>query len=347
MTLFRPLRNELYKYRKNRGRSIDGMIPGTAGRFRKLTTPSTDVILRGAGYDHDLYMGDMPRQYHPNIHAPNVDWTTYEQDHPHDVSLRHTPQSAHGFDPPFGQQPFGLSMPCDELALSEQWLMNMGARPRPQEGPVPGSMEEIRPLLDGVRMTIHEQGRPETHTIPSLEDVADALNVLEKSLPEDHPDIMHLRQAFRVMGGQLSAPTEDLLPQTALPADLPVSGLPEQTAFFEAMELEVTLPNAVMPLDDLVDSLMAAEPGPAPAPVEMPMHAAAEYSDIAAYDGTLAAAEIEQAIDQMMAVPKEEELYDPLAAGAQQFEQAMQYMANPFMMPGQMGFTGPMPGPGF
>lgn len=357
MTLFRPLRNELYKYRKNRGRSIDGMIPGTAGRFRKLTTASTGAPTRGAGYDHDLYMADVPQQYRPNIFAAHVDWAAYEQDHVHDEPHMRTPQPTRGFDPTVTDVPWRQAMPRDELALTEQWLMDKGVRPRPQEGPVPGSMEDIRPLLDGVRMTIHEQERPETHTAPRLEDIANALQTLENSLHGDHPDVMNLRNALRIMSGHLSAPAEDSLPQAALPIELATSGLPEQAALPEAMELDFGLPDDLSPLEHILDEMAPAPepcPTPSPLPVEMPMPGleGQMHMDMAVYDGALAAAEIEQAVNQMTAVPKEEELeeqmmYDPLAAGAQQFEQAMQYMANPFMMPGQMGPMGPMPGPGF
>jgi len=357
MTLFQPLRSELYKYRKNRGRSIDGVIPGTAGRFRKLTTPSTGAPIRGVGYAHDLYMADVPQQYRPNIFAPHVDWAAYEQEHLHEAPHARTPQPNRGFDSSVTDVPLGHAMPRDELALTEQWLMNMGARPRPQEGPVFGTMEEIRPLLDGVHTTIHEQERPVTHTVPKLEDVAEAIDILEKSLPGDHPDIVNLRQAMRIMSGQLSAPIEDSLPQAVLPIEQAAAGLPEHAALPEAMELDFGLPDDLSPLEHILDEMAPApEPGPAssPSPVEMPMPGleGQMHMDMAGYDGTLATAEIEQAIDQMMAMPKQEELeeqmkYDPFAAGVQQFEQALQYMADPFMNPGQMGPLGPMPGPGF
>ena len=81
----------------------------------------------------------------------------------------------------------------DDLALEEQFLMNMGASPRPQEGPVPVETDEIRHLLDGVWGTIHGDEPLEADTVPRIADITDALSVLEDVLPEDHPDVVNLK----------------------------------------------------------------------------------------------------------------------------------------------------------
>ena len=75
------------------------------------------------------------------------------------------------------------------------------------------------------------------------------------------------------------------------------------------------------------------------------------------YDAGSIADEINQAIDEVSRLPMQEEmeldpfqpLYDPYMMGQNMFDQ-MQYMTNPFMMPGPYepmgpGPMGPMPGP--
>ena len=228
MSYLRALRQELFKYQKRKRRSIDGSVPGISHeRFLKFTTPDLGTSRsQGGRYPHDLYMADNPTHYRPNMFSPAVDWTEYQQDEDGFIPLPRTPQNRHPLDMPLPENPLPHHS-SDELSMTEQLLMNMGARPRPQEGPIPVDMEEIRHLLEGVRAPLHaldarfdtdsEQAIPFTdgirgrlhvpeneqnHMLPDLELITETLNILQDRLPEDHPDIMNLRQAQKQLGWQ-------------------------------------------------------------------------------------------------------------------------------------------------
>ena len=228
MSHLRALRQELFKYQKRKRRSIDGSVPGVPHEgFTRFSTPDLVSSQRHAGgYRHDLYMADTPTKYRPNMFSPAVDWAEYRQDEEAFAHFPKTPQAHHPLDMVL-QENLLPHHSSDELALTEQWLMNMGARPRPQEGPVPVDMEEIRHLLEGVRVPLHSidaqiesegnsavpfsndiherLGMPEPESgvpVPDLETITGTLNFLLDRLPADHPDILNLKQAQRELAGQ-------------------------------------------------------------------------------------------------------------------------------------------------
>lgn len=374
MAMLRPMQDLLYRYRKHRRRSIDGIIPGTEySRVKKFTTPPLGFVPGNAGYNQDLYMWGLPRDYHPNIHAPHVDWTNYEQ-YPIDVPPpKGNVHPSHPFEPPESmiEHPGAFVVPQDDLSLSEQFLRNTGASPRFNEGPIPGSMEEIRPFLDGVRTTIHSQDKFEAQPVPRLEDIAHALDILEQSLPEDHPDIVHLRQALQIMSGNFhSSPETGVSDNPAHDIASPIDNtivqdsligvddglLQSQMAETEEFGQTDSIPDESGSLEQILHEPMPElEAGPALEPMTSetcnePM----DQNNIqpGGYDIPTAASEIEQAIDQVMGTSQPQELdpwqmqYDTFAIGMHYFDQQMQYMAPPFMNPGTMGPMGPIPGPG-
>ena len=100
--------------------------------------------------------------------------------------------------------------------------------------------------------------------------------------------------------------------------------------------------------------------GPAPTemmdyrmvPQELSMAGPDSMAELRGYDAMAPAGQINQAIDQVMEQPGSSEQEadpwqmqtDPFTAAQQMFDEQMQFMANPFMMPGMMPM-GPMPGP--
>ena len=207
MAVFGQLRNEFFKYRKRKRKSLDGSVPGANyNHFRRPTTRPLGAPYRGGAYHQKSYLGDLPSEYHPNINAPAVQGFDYEKMETWDLPVNGTTLDM--------QRPTSLDlseMPPhlfptaeDDLNLEEQFLMNMGIRPRPQEGPIPVELDEIRHLLDGVRGTIHGNEATEGDVDPRIARITDALSVLEDVLPEDHPDIINLRTALQILGGQVS-----------------------------------------------------------------------------------------------------------------------------------------------
>jgi hypothetical protein len=149
-----------------------------------------------------MYLQNPPQQYRPNIHSPAVDWDQYrihsekEPSHLSDV-LQDRVASSHSNIPALGH-----STVHDDLTLTEQHLMNMGLRPRPQEVSVPVNLSEILPLIQGVRGNINSVNPEPSSLNPNLEEITQALNVLKNTLPPDHPDILNLTQAAQSMGWQ-------------------------------------------------------------------------------------------------------------------------------------------------
>jgi hypothetical protein len=74
MAMRGPLRRELSKYRRGQ----IGVTPGLAGG-RHYVTGAVPGPVHG-GYPQDIYMGGMPQQYHPNIHAPAAQSHEYATD---------------------------------------------------------------------------------------------------------------------------------------------------------------------------------------------------------------------------------------------------------------------------
>jgi len=201
--MYGHMRNGFFKYRKRKKRSLDGSVPGAEySHFHRSTTQPLGSAPRSVPYHHNLYLGDLPSEYHPDINSPAVQSFDYEIAGHSDIPILGTTPEVErppSFDPP-EDPPLPFSAVEDDLAIEEQFLMNMGARPRPQEGPVPVEMDEIRHLLDGARGTIHGDDPLEADIDPRIADITEALSMLEDVLPEDHPDIVNLKAALEVLG---------------------------------------------------------------------------------------------------------------------------------------------------
>lgn len=200
------MRNELFKYRKRKSRSIDGSVAGAPYvRYSRSRRPVSGLPYgsRGPGYHHDLYMWGSPREYHPNLNAPAVQETEYEPYEPldlHHIQRAGNPRLPHDVNDVGQDMPFPSCIPEDDLTRTEQFLIAMGAR---------NEIEEA--ILEGPRVNINEEnlsGSASTEPqlpvefrsidqLPCLEDLKDAFLALVDVLPDDHPDLMNVRMAMR------------------------------------------------------------------------------------------------------------------------------------------------------
>ena len=227
MSHLKPLRDILFRYRKRKKHSIDGSVPGMPyQRYRRFTTPHIGSPIRQSGYQQKDYLGAIPDQYRPNMFSPAVDWTEYQPHNDEFTPILKTPQVHSPLGISLSENPMPVAS-SDELSMTELFQMNSGARPRPQEGPIPVEFEEIRHLLEGVRVPLHKLGSlqetdseeaipfadgihgrlhiPENEQhpmLPDLEQITEALDILQDRLPRDHPDVINLREAQKQMSWQ-------------------------------------------------------------------------------------------------------------------------------------------------
>ena len=385
MGMFGQLRNDFFKYRRRKRKSLDGSVPGVEyNRYRRPTTRPFSSANRGGNYHQKLYLGDLPSEYHPNINAPAVQNFDYESGEAWELTINAaTPDMPRppSIDPS-EMPPLLFPTAEEDLSLEERFLMNSGASPRPQEGPTPVALDEIRHLLDGIQGTIHDEETPEVDTIPRIADITDALNVLEGVLPEDHPDIVNLKSALQLLNEQETglspfgnmesasdfpeldpvAEAQQIFDQQFQELDKPfelpefmqmdnqlTDGFDEQQAVLNQM-LEQAQPNT--PYMEQEDPFDAPEQPFAELEMmadEASMNMPDAMSEPAGFGEDMIAGEINQAIDQVsgQAMPMEPEPdpmpYDPLMMPQYMYDPYMQM--DPFMMPGALG-PGPM-GPGF
>lgn len=228
MGIYNSLRNEFSRHRKRKGRSLDGSIPGAPyNRFRRPTTRPLGSVHRGGGYAQKSYLEDLPREYHPNINAPAAQSIEYKTTESGNFPVfNKTPDTFEPFSPDLPDvSPHVFPTVEDELSQEEQFLMNRGESPRPQEGPVEVPMEDIRHLIDGVWYTIPTQDSTEDDTLspaaeilashpsvsasnmpfeelPDHQTLTETIDQLRGVLPEDHPDIVNLETALQRMEEQ-------------------------------------------------------------------------------------------------------------------------------------------------
>jgi hypothetical protein len=374
MSMLRPMRDELFKYRKRKRRSIDGSVPGAPYvGYSRSRRPVSGVPYqsRGPGYHHDLYMWGSPGEYRPSLNAPAVQETEYDPYEP--VNLHHIPRHNNPKLPHDDIDqgiPIPSSIPEDDLTLTEPFLTAMGAK------------DEIEwAVLEGPRFNINEKDLVESaptdsqlpvelrsvDEVPSLEDLKDAFVTLVDVLPEDHPDLVNVRTAMRkVRDHHITLSDIEDLEKSSDP--LRCDPIQEAEQFFEQQMalLEKTFDEpAVQSLEDVLEA-QATEPGMildelgANALFEQGLEEIVEQDDpfetpLPEFMGQdvlpagMDVDEISHAIDQVSGQPAEMEpdpfapQYDPYIA-AQMFDEQIQYMADPFMMPGPVGPM-PMPGP--
>ena len=314
----RALSSELFKYRKRKGLSPDGSSP--AGLHEGL--PSSRHYAGGTsqpgqpGYHHDIYMLGTPRAYHPSLHAPAVQETEYEPYEPTETFFPRPQMHPHrdlGHDAQ--EMPGGITVPMDDLTLTEQFLMAMGFRnATPNGGLEAGSCDDAGLDPMGGKLASH----------PSLPELAKALMQLSQVLPQDHPDLINLRAAFHeCFEGRDACPDRVEAAVEAGPAqETPVAWGPEdagmmtQGMFDQAMDEVAQMPPAE---GMLADQGFAAMDDADPFQQGHPQ-------------------DLEAMVQEAM------QAQDPWEAQQQLYDEQMEQMLNPFMMPGMFG-PGFGPGP--
>lgn len=205
MSMLRAMRDELFRYRKRRKSSIDGSMPGVpyaSYRRSRRYVSGSPYGPRQPAHDHDLYNWGVPREYHPNMNAPSVDWTEYDPYEPFDIGHISKPDNPR---PPRGFKNSNQEIPklppsSDDLPLIEQFLMAMGKRNEIEqmvlEEPTFNIHEKTSeaPDLDSIPLPVELRGIDE---LPDLQDLVKAFGCLSGVLPDDHPDLVNVRTAMR------------------------------------------------------------------------------------------------------------------------------------------------------
>jgi len=164
-----------------------------------------------------LYNWGIPREYHPSLNAPAVQAGEYEPFDDH--RLQQFPSNdTHLFRRlPDNIQPMEDPIPTyeDTVRVSNFFLKGMELMYQAQRrGQGPPSLDEIsQGHLDSNADMESDSSLeiPNTHELPSLEEVTDALNQLREVLPENHPDIVRLETAAQILDYQESMPQPENL----------------------------------------------------------------------------------------------------------------------------------------
>jgi len=208
MAMFGQLRNEFFKYRKRKSRSLDGSVSGVSyNRFRRSSRPVVGWQPSHGPIDQqELYNCRQSHSYHPWLNSPNIDWSEYEPyEGDEDYRVRQTSDSK--MFRPFVELPEQVSnVPTYESVLPiNQFLLK--------------HMQEIYDLQRDVLADLADDESRELQIedtlcdllpIPAdevpVEELPDSLTLrevlhdLQSCLPEDHSDIVNLRTALRRVG---------------------------------------------------------------------------------------------------------------------------------------------------
>lgn len=210
MSMLRPMRNDLFKYRKRKSRSIDGSVAGAPyARYSRSRRPVSGLPhgSRRPGYHHDLYMWGSPREYRPSLNAPAVQSQEYLTNENWDSHM-----VRHSADP-------RLSRPLPELPVAEEEtsysefktasefflrVMEIQYKPLEEGQKIPTSVDIWGELFgpfeeDILNAEIKAKAIPEStpeDVVREFIDIAGALDHLQTVFPPEHPDITSLKTAL-------------------------------------------------------------------------------------------------------------------------------------------------------
>ncbi|MCP4611775.1 MAG: hypothetical protein GY845_23950 [Planctomycetes bacterium] len=347
MAMHGPMRNELFKYRKRKKISLDGSISGVPynplRRSRRHVSGLPHTSGR-PGYHHNSYMGGIPREYHPRLNSPSVDWAGYNSYESSQLSFACTPPIRTGpsrnFNRNASEMAGMLSIPSDDLALDELRSMMRGISSRPQERPIGMSADEFAFVHGEVRTNLDLRDDLNVRPLPDLSDITDTLGQLEKVLPQDHPDIIKLTNAAdKLTGGQFSADRQaSQTPESLSVAedsyaidpheeaeqffkqqmqildksfDLPVFESIESQApeMFEDLEMFEQQPDEAFETESLEQIVEQEAPFETQSPefFEMQADMTSMMPEPVGYDADIATDEINQAIDELSEQPMPQE----------------------------------------
>jgi len=211
MTMKGPLRHELHKYGKGRPGSIRGLQ--YARPFGGKHYASAPTSFTPSSFQQNRYSRPLPSDYHPNLNAPAVQTHGYATDQAwesHHVSQPHQPglfrpypnlptieeeakyenmQTMHDFLLRVQELQYRHFEEGEEIpSIAEMWREHLATSDH-------GMPDEDFPNSAMVGEVAVEQ-TPED-LARQFQNISSALGQLQDVLPEDHPDIINLRMAFR------------------------------------------------------------------------------------------------------------------------------------------------------
>jgi len=377
MAILRGLRNALLKYRKRRKRPIGTPIPGYAGQcdyVRPVTrVPGDDyVISPGSVATPEVYMGDLPDEYIPEVgfmDIPEPDYGSYEAPF---VQAPFTP-APQGFGP----LPQDVVQVEYDDSLMDQELFE-------HEMKLAGSIEPIS--LDQV--VEHNANLDMVENVLDFGDISDRLippvDIMpEMSIPSpvaDTADAYSL-PPIEPLSGQMNYAAVD-------PQDFFVQQMrmmenqfdqfdpsAQMEAAFNAHEALFEQSQHALPFEPAIPGPSMGRMGPMPGPASLDdiieAHGAFQGSQSSSYGPEMPAYgngpmtqelfehQMHEAAGQMGAPDAAPDPYDDGTMSGQMYGEAMPYdamdpdmmdprMMNPYMMPGPMGpnfMPDPPPGP--
>jgi hypothetical protein len=197
----RPLKAELYKYRKRKKLSINRKTAGFGYQSFSYARPAGSRRYHRTGRGHSFrnnYLGPLPRTYHPRLNSPNVQTFDYEPEENqfYIPSSRNNPSENR-----FGFQQGGEF----ENIVEDKQVDYETSRPNSQAlqemldkiwGDLKG-FDEFALANDAFESEDSFSSDTETgDNLPEFADMVDALAVLKDNLPEGHPDIASLEGAI-------------------------------------------------------------------------------------------------------------------------------------------------------
>ena len=211
MSMFRPMHEELFKYRKRKKVSLDGSVPGVPyAHFRRSRRHISGMpyIPGRPTYHHDFYNTVNHKEYHPRLNAPavqseeysmNEDWDSHEISHSMDSKLFR----------PFPELPATeeIVTHAKSREVSEFFLKVMEVMYQPfEEGQEIPSLADIwkehcnaqEQDMPGIESTVEDES---LDYYPGVTEIGDALAKLSPVLPSDHQDLINLRTAMRELLG--------------------------------------------------------------------------------------------------------------------------------------------------
>ena len=177
MSLLRPLRNLLFRYRKRKKLAMDGNTTGLP--YQRLSRRTQGYA--GEYQARTVYAAAGPAAYHPSLFAPTVHWTNYETYHANDQSAQ-TPLIF--TQPRLSHQEF--EAPRDTVGLQRRLEML-------QDTFIDSDGDDIHALF--FRPPV-KQTPIEPDTLPEFGVMLDAYSQLKEVFPEDHPDLVNLTRAM-------------------------------------------------------------------------------------------------------------------------------------------------------
>ena len=347
------LRDEIFKYRKRKKRSLDGSAAGLPRHYYRAglhhaLAPGSRNYGTGGSSQQSIYDSRAFYEWPDQGYKQSASW--FEQKFPGTPPLRvqGTPWVQRPKVPKYSD---GLLTPELMDRLMSDFRQHAAEQSLLPSEPL-GNLAEVFRATEAARAAdaegvdtagLHDTGNGlETNNLPHFSDIADALIQLKEVLPPDHPDIVNLRKAAHewLQSPELWPNLEDFGGDPG-PSKLG-DGNPYERPFTEE-EARVFAPEDSNHMDQAmieqaIEQTMKSELAYGPTSEQPDAFASME----AAYDQQFAGG-LEGIVQEAM--PEE----DPFERQRRMYDEEMMMLMNPFMMPGGFGpgGFGPMgPAPG-